>query len=43
MKLNIGFNKYEMVMNTTETISDMFEDGVDTVGFADPLYQKLCR
>ena len=42
MKLNIGFNKYEMVMNTTETISDMFEDGVDTVGFADPLKKKIC-
>ena len=42
MKLNIGFNKYEMVMNTTETISDMFEDGVDTVCFADPLKKKIC-
>lgn len=42
MKLNIGFSKYDMVMDTTKSITDMFEDGGTTLGFADPLKKKIC-
>lgn len=41
MKLNIGFNKYELKTDTTKSLSDMFEDNIETVGFADPLKKNI--